>query len=244
MVLFNGCSWTYGDELPHAKEELRYSHFTPNSINIARNGNSNDFILHSTLEYLQTHEIKPSAIVIQWTHTARGMIRQEDNSIIQFTPNSMTRQNKNRETANKFYDIYTVQYGEDNLWKNNYIMQSYCDLNDIQYVPLCIRSKYWTTQNQSIYKKMSKEPYDIELGCLHTWHEKSYGGRYRVPNDLKEPDGHPSIKAHQMIGYKVKEILDNGIDEIEMQHIEKIRRHINWKDETIKWSKEKLQEIG
>jgi hypothetical protein len=73
-IFFNGCSWTYGEELKNP-EETRYSklicnHFNAEETNIAISGGSNSRVLRTTL---LDHDMS-----------------QYDLAIIQFTTNSRT----------------------------------------------------------------------------------------------------------------------------------------------------------
>ena len=60
-ILVNGCSFTSGEESPVAWPQL-----IPNTINIAQPGASNDYILHSTVNYVENNE-KPTHAIIAWT---------------------------------------------------------------------------------------------------------------------------------------------------------------------------------
>lgn len=64
-ILVNGCSFTRGDESPVA-----WPHFIPNTINIAQSGASNDFIMHSTVRYIESNPDITHAI-IAWTSPNR-----------------------------------------------------------------------------------------------------------------------------------------------------------------------------
>ena len=64
MILINGCSFTAGEESPVAWPDL-----IANTVNIAVPGASNDYILRSTVEYVDSHKVDYA--IIAWTSPAR-----------------------------------------------------------------------------------------------------------------------------------------------------------------------------
>lgn len=60
-ILVNGCSFTSGEESSTAWPQL-----IPHTHNIATPGASNDYIMHSTTQYIEEIEI-PSHVIIAWT---------------------------------------------------------------------------------------------------------------------------------------------------------------------------------
>jgi hypothetical protein len=60
-ILVNGCSFTKGEESPIAWPEL-----IPCTKNIATNGASNDYIMHSTVQYIENVN-KPTHVILAWT---------------------------------------------------------------------------------------------------------------------------------------------------------------------------------
>ena len=77
MILFDGCSWTWGDELED-KEAHRFSQLLSNMVNmdhvnIAEPLKSNNSILRTTLEYCEKNTV--DIAIIQFSCTSRTEIR-------------------------------------------------------------------------------------------------------------------------------------------------------------------------
>ena len=80
MILFDGCSITYGDELQGTncdddyRVKTRFSHVVAeelgdNYVNLGTCGKSNDGILRTTLEYCENHKV--DLAIIQFTSFSR-----------------------------------------------------------------------------------------------------------------------------------------------------------------------------
>ena len=55
-ILFNGCSFVYGDELVNKNERFSYiisKHYNIPEINIAKCGSSNERIIRTTIDYIK-----------------------------------------------------------------------------------------------------------------------------------------------------------------------------------------------
>jgi hypothetical protein len=64
MILVNGCSFTSGEE-----SSIAWPNLIPQTINIATPGASNDYILRSTVEYVDAHSVDYA--IIAWTSPNR-----------------------------------------------------------------------------------------------------------------------------------------------------------------------------
>ena len=72
MILFDGCSWTWGDELEN-REETRFSSLIgQDHVNLGQCGKSNDGILRTTLDFCEKNEV--DIAVIQFTKFSRTEI--------------------------------------------------------------------------------------------------------------------------------------------------------------------------
>jgi hypothetical protein len=65
MILINGCSFTTGEESP-----ISWADYIPNSVNIAKSGASNDYIIRSTVLTIEL-EKKYDKVIIAWTSPNR-----------------------------------------------------------------------------------------------------------------------------------------------------------------------------
>lgn len=127
-IFFNGCSYTWGDELENREEE-RYSrvvstHYNAQETNIAANGNSNDAIARTTMEWFAQGNTCDLA-VIQWTVISRFETYKD-----QYV--SVTVQNNNFKS---FYaDYYEDKVGVDAAFKNAYLLEQFFISRGIKYI--------------------------------------------------------------------------------------------------------------
>lgn len=87
MIIFNGCSFTYGDELPGSRHPAGFEHDTHAEhtyahkladmlggmkyVNLAQNGSSNDKIFRRTMLHLYTTKKPIDLLVVQWSSFGR-----------------------------------------------------------------------------------------------------------------------------------------------------------------------------
>lgn len=131
-ILFNGCSFTWGDELEN-REEHRFStlvsrHYNASHANISACGVSNDAIARTTMEWFDAGNTCDLAI-IQWTVISRiegyNTDRNEYECVTVQSP-------KKWEGFYKRY--YDNQLGVDCVFKNYYILEQYFLKNNIKYL--------------------------------------------------------------------------------------------------------------
>ena len=141
MILFSGCSITYGDEL----ENLEKDRFSKNHVNIARCGLSNDMIVMRTIEYIEQNP-DVDYVVTQFTVPRRSTYYENEwKSITPWTDNTQSR------VYYKYLDSQELR--NMNLWKNVYILDQY--LRDIpHYFWRLSESSEETSTNECIYKKV------------------------------------------------------------------------------------------
>jgi len=72
MILFNGCSFVLGAELPNLEQDrfsrLVSDHFGLKELNVSKGGGSNQRIVRTTFEHFNENV---KAVVIGWTHASR-----------------------------------------------------------------------------------------------------------------------------------------------------------------------------
>ena len=216
MILFNGCSWTYGDELDDPILE-GYPHLLADKLNLpfknlGRNGRSNDSIFHSTMSYLL--EEHPKLVIVQWTHPPRfGFLEGDewsDHIPKSFVSHIFSYAVKD-EDGNKDYKVCNI---EDDLVNSSYLrmytymisLEHYCRLNKIPYIAY---SNYTRVPKANLipFKKDYKlitSPYitnlknyiepTLELNWKVFIKENILGTRDRRWNRF----GHPSKLAHSL----------------------------------------------
>lgn len=129
-ILFNGCSYTWGDELEH-REQDRFStlvsnHYNADHANISYCGHSNDAITRTTMEWFVAGNTCDLAI-IQWTVISR--IDGYDTDKKYYCVTTQTKY-KWQEYYKKYYHD---QLGVDTLFKNYYLLEQFFIQRNIPY---------------------------------------------------------------------------------------------------------------
>lgn len=140
-ILFNGCSWTYGAELPvfseYEWEKWRYSTIVANNfrcehLNIAMNGSSNDRIVRTTIEELENN--KYDLVVVQWSLHERTEINETSDysKFIKLSPNRAKIINCEKSIL-YYRELYGPYMGTINYQKNKYLLSQYLKSKNINY---------------------------------------------------------------------------------------------------------------
>ena len=202
MILFDGCSYTYGDELenpekdafPHlvARMGLMREGITRDYVNLGQCGKSNDGILRTTLEYCENNEV--NIAVIQFTiFSRRELKRLRRNKYF-----NITSENNDEASLEYYKHLQNVDDDVANFNKNKFLLESYFQKRNIRYFFLCIQNmnKLGFYNHSSWHDLCDKKPI-LNIREL-------LGGKTRHP--INYAGGHPSIKGHQMIA---KEVYEN-----------------------------------
>ena len=165
MILFDGCSWTYGSELENREKE-RWSTLVANGrehVNLSSPGKSNDGILRTTLEYCESNHVDTA--VIQFTKHSRTEFREE--SAEKYTTVSLGNI-RNNGVSKKQSEIYFQYFHNkelhlENYSKNKFLLENYFKQKNIKYF-FCTIGGYtnWTQKDisknpSSWYRMMDKE---------------------------------------------------------------------------------------
>lgn len=194
-ILFNGCSYTWGDELDH-RERDRFStlvsnHYNASHSNISDCGVSNDAIARTTMEWFAEGN-KCDLAIIQWTVISRieGYNQKEHQyeHITTQTPKMWKR----------FYSYYYHhQLGVDTLFKNYYLLEQYFIKNNIKYFFLfhdCWENIIFDTD--SVWKELIvRKDFYCMRGNLH--HNNTVLSIEK--NHFTEGNAHPNELGHQVI---------------------------------------------
>jgi hypothetical protein len=196
-ILFNGCSYTWGDELEH-REQDRFSTLVSNYYkasynNISDCGRSNDAITRTTMEWFTAGNTCDLAI-IQWTIISRieGYNPQEKYVCV------------TTQTPYKWREYYTKYYhdqlGVDNLFKNYYLLEQYFIQQKIPY--LFLLHDDWNkiiTTTDSIWKQLIiKKDLHFLRGNL-----SDNDCILDLNNNIKPNKGHPNPLGHQKISQHI-----------------------------------------
>lgn len=181
-TLVNGCSFTSGHE-----SELAWPTLVPHCVNIAVAGASNDYIMRSTIQYVERYPIHQA--IIAWTSPNRIEISGQH-----LTPTSSRRYGVlvdhvfgNWDSHWAFEKFMTQVQALHGYLENRHIRHVFVSAFDIQ--PQAIKyggtmpSWYLGWPDQGLVEWMG----DCELG----------------------PGGHPLVQGHQRIAAHINEHLGN-----------------------------------
>ena len=191
MILFDGCSYTYGDELENPEKERFSSLIDGEHVNLGECGKSNDGITRTTIEYCEKNEIDTA--VIQFTLYSRREVMRSDRNKWDFVSCQ-----KDNEMSNAFYQ-YLQNNNDDlaNFHKNKFILENYFKNKNINYYFINLQRKK-TLKNcvPSIWYDLTDHAPIVEMRDI-------IGSVRRNPDNFVH--GHPSKKGHQLIAKHIYE---------------------------------------
>lgn len=228
-LLFNGCSWTYGAELEgmHKDREHqrthRFSHLVAENLgmtydNISKGGVSNDWIVEKTIEWFDEGNTCDIAI-IQFTVVNRTIFYDdEDNktySILPFKKHHYTKSFPKHiilKSSLYYKTFYSDMLGEQNLYKNIFLLENYFTSNNIKFVFITIDANH-NHNSKSNWKNFCKTQsienmrYLLGIKSNHGF-DYLYNENYCLDRKrLSFGGGHPSEKGHKIIAnYIIKEL--------------------------------------
>ena len=128
MILFDGCSWTFGSELKNREEE-RWSTLVSDSlhtdhVNLALWGKCNDGILRTTIHHCENHKV--DLAVIQFTKDNRREILNGDSYYRVKHGKSDTLKQKASVDYYKYLNTH-----EDNVANNYFSILIVSNINDL-----------------------------------------------------------------------------------------------------------------
>ena len=176
MILVNGCSFTSGEESPIAWPSL-----ISDTVNIATPGASNDYILRTTVNYIEKNDV--SRVIIAWTSPNRIEINQKH-----LTP---TSQRKYGEIVDIVFQDWDNAWAVDKFLTQIKLLSTYLVHKQISYVFVS------AFDIQSI---AGSDP-----GCYSYLGWPNEGIVEWMGDCPKGPGGHPLELGHQRIADKIYE---------------------------------------
>ncbi len=214
MIIFDGCSITYGDELQGLHDDVnyrvknRFSHVVAeklgdNYVNLGTCGKSNDGILRTTIEYCENNKV--DLAIIQFTAFSRfERLKEDKNRYLHITPNS------NKEISKIYYQYFeNINNSAANYHKNKFLLENYFKNNKIKYffVKLQRDREIEGFIPSSWYKLMDKTPILTirELISSRRHKPENYCKRYVDKSQFQ--GSHPSKQGHKLIAEHIIENL-------------------------------------
>jgi len=191
MILFDGCSYTYGDELENPEKERFSSLIGGEHVNLGECGKSNDGITRTTIAYCEKNQV--DIAVIQFTIYSRREIYRNDRNKWKF----ISCQHDD-DISDAYYRI--IQNKSDdlaNFHKNKFILENYFKNNKIKYYFMGIENPKFTLGAKK------SEWYDIIDKKPVTWLRNVMGRKKTHRHHYL--NGHPSKLGHKVIAEHVCE---------------------------------------
>ena len=215
MILFDGCSWTWGAELED-KETYRFSQLLSemtnrDHVNLGQPSKSNNGILRTTLEYCERNPV--DIAVIQFTGTSRTEIRMPKQDKYKSLSIGKVLKNSNGDDLSKIYyeNIHNENEEISNFHKNKFLLEYYFKSKNIPYYfvninrnPDKLKGIEKDVVRSSWYYMMDKEPTQSLVELLGVRNKKYYCQGRQKDSD-KRSRGHPNILGHKVIAEYIYE---------------------------------------
>mgnify|MGYP001170772139 FL=1 len=228
MILFTGCSWTYGGELEGIEKDWefrrdnRFSASFPQSINISKCGISNERIVSNTIDYLEKNT-KPDFIVVQFTIMDRYSVANPHAeygadwlSLQAYQTDPSRRRTPEYVLAKTFLkNFHNPEYAQNEFWRNVCLLENYLDNKDIPYYMMRIdMDQFVQPELPNVYKNAckSKNMFKLCENLLGHVRKKTPPPNPNYCPNLSHIDpnyggGHPSAEGHKLIANHLQGIV-------------------------------------
>lgn len=215
-IYFNGCSFTYGDELKDrftAWPWLLCEKLGANCSNDAVNGGTNQRTLYQAIKNIDSYEY----FIIAWTEVSRfTFYRSHDGKETNFNVNLHDDDHVNDDSFNKWgKDLYKHWYHElfaVKLWLQQVLqLQALFEKHDKKY--LMINSMPNLANNKRFRDNHEIEKYIklIDTNRFYQWEDFSINGYAHKLKCLRGPHGHFLEDGHLAVAdILYKHISENG----------------------------------
>ena len=179
MILFDGCSWTYGDGVD---PQYRFADLI-GGINIGECGKSNDGILRTTINCLERNHMIDT-VIIQWTVNLRTEFRKPDAPAYDFIGRAAVDHatGHRKKIASEYYkNIYNSNHALDNFYKNQFLMETYLRSKNLRYYMMTIDEE--------------PEGFGSVWGSSYPTNIRKLVGDHTI----RDGGGHPNQDGHQLI---------------------------------------------
>lgn len=210
MILFDGCSWTFGMELENIEEErwstLVSNHFNTEHVNLGRWGKSNDGILRTTMHYCENHKV--DFAVIQFTKDNRREILNGDSYHRLKHGKSNTLIDKASIDYYKY--LNTPEDNVANYYKNKFLLEHYFKSKKIPYlfVKITLKTIFDSVKPSSWQMMSDPSPVTCLYDVLGGWNIPPYYDYKTSQKEKRKKGTHPNAKGHR----KIADFLIDNID--------------------------------
>ena len=200
MILFDGCSWTYGDELDNPERDRFSTLIGEDHVNLGKNGKSNDGILRTTLDYCESNHV--DIAVIQFTKFSRTEIRKSNSNEYDFLSiGNVLKGNETKELSKIYYEhIHNKNLHVANYHKNKFLLEYYFKTKGIKYYFININNEDINVPKSSWYNMIDKKPVTSMVSLIGNRFDNPENycqGRYKKED--KRSGGHPNKRGHSII---------------------------------------------
>lgn len=227
MLLVNGCSYTYGDELDSPETERWSTHLaklrSTEVVNIAKPGSSNSKIFRDTVNYIRVHQ--PRQVIIMWSAFERfEMYHMSKKDWLQVSPSRLKDGEKyitdNRRSWEEFYALLvnreTMLLNTLNYMVTIELICSEFGIDLIQgwFHENCYREYESLVRNAKrkghpVYKEIdslfNSLPITSKVGIIDTLSFNEFTSKN---NFDRMPEGHPGAAAHEAYGHYINKICN------------------------------------
>ena len=199
MILFDGCSWTYGDELDNPEKDRFSTLIGKDHINLGKNGKSNDSILRTTIDHCENNKI--NLAVIQFTKPSRTEVRQSSRDAYDYLSIGNVLKNGYTKQLSKIYyeHLHNDNLHVANFHKNKFLLENYFKSKNIKYYFVTIKREVMKVES-SWYRNMDKKPLTCLIDLIGTRiknPENYCQGKYKKIDTRS--GGHPNKQGHKII---------------------------------------------
>jgi len=214
MILYTGCSWTWGSELEGIEKNNEFrltNRFSGSHTNIAQNGLSNEGIVKNTIKYIENNKV--DFVVVQFTIMDRYSVY--NNKWINLQAYMTDPKMKNHLARMFLKNFHNSVYAHNEFWRNVCLLENYLENKDIPYYFMRVdMDQHVRPEQTNEYREASKNKNMFKL-CDDLLGHVQKNGKEPNPNycsDLSHLNpyfggGHPSARGHKLIADHLQGIV-------------------------------------
>ncbi len=227
MLLINGCSYTYGDELASPEQERWSTHLARmrsiEVVNIAQPGSSNAKIFRDTINYIRVHQ--PSAVMVMWSAFERfEMYHMDKADWLQVSPSRLDGGEKyitkNKRAWSEFYALLVNRETMLLNTLNHMVMLEWiCQELNIELVQGWFHENCYKEYCRLVdLAERNNHPVALEIKSLFNSlsdaslvgisHSISFNEFTDLNDFMRQPKGHPDAHAHEAYALYINSVCN------------------------------------